>query len=173
MWKLVIKYLNLTAWLYWYEGNFKELDLEKIRITHLQSSHLEAKTINKFLNDIPHDILFHLSIWNKVIIYDATSNFKYNWNKITRIWIPLIIYFLNRIWFWENDIDVLKKNKLDILRSNRLYKSIDRSIKKRLSYYKIYTKLNIDKNIQLEWKVLKIEKEKTNDIIKKFIEEYN
>ena len=66
----------------------------------LQSSHLESKEFERFLQEVDNNLLMHLALGRKCCIFDMTSRKQKN-NVSRALWqgVPWITYALNRVWF--------------------------------------------------------------------------
>ncbi len=108
--------------------------------TRLQSSHLETKQFQRFIQEVCNNILMHLALGRKVCIFDCTSR-KKKGNVSRALWqgIPWITYCLERAWF---NRETSAKYGMHC-HFKEQYESMDRPTKQRLKYYRKF--LNTDK----------------------------
>lgn len=64
----------------------------------LQSSHLESKAWQKFIDSVDNNILYLLSQGNKITIYDCGSRRVDGCSRVIWQGIPLIRYFCEKSW---------------------------------------------------------------------------
>ena len=115
--------INLTTGLEW--------NIEADSYSRLQSSHLESKAWQKFIDSVDDNILYNLARGNDVNIYDTSSR---NLDGISRVvWqgIPFIKYTLERTWELPQNKPFFKGHNVARL-LNDLYNQLN---KKRIRYY--------------------------------------
>lgn len=161
MYKKVRLYINLTAGLAYYE--YYKLENNNVVFCHLQSSHLESKSYNRFFYSLPDDLLLHLALGYNCIIIDCSSNNRGK-SKIIRIGIPLIRFVLRKRWF----NNLVYENGLDKKWLHKVLNNLERHTKRKLDYYRNFI---ITKDIKLKGIYKFIEKEDRDLIIKNFLKE--
>lgn len=117
--KETIIYLNLT-------NGIEAADFfPNARHIRIQSSHCESKAYNTLLMQLSDDFLFNLSQGRKIVIIDGGVNQKYP--KAIRQGTDIILGCLNYVWFDKPIQDEFHK---------RVWKSLDKTTKTKLRYYK-------------------------------------
>ncbi len=102
-----------------------------------QSTYLEQKLFQKFLQEIDNNFLMHLAIGTQCIVLDCTSRKKKN-NTSRACWQGLawLEYCLNRIWFKK---ETKVKYGMEIY-FNEQYKLLDKCTKNKLRYFRKFLK---------------------------------
>lgn len=74
----------------------------KGRLVYIRSTDLEQKNWKRLLWSIPDEMLYFLSIGEKVIIHDITSNHR--GGKVKRIFCPVVTDVLNHLYFKDKPL---------------------------------------------------------------------
>lgn len=144
--KKVYNFINLTTGLEW-------MDILDIGLFHgfvrLQSSHLETKQFERFLQEFDNNILMLLALGKTVCIWDCTSR-KMKGNASRACWqgVSWVNYALDRAWFKRESIyafgmHVCFKEK---------YSQLSRPTLKRLKYFRKFLQTD-EINLGYECKV--------------------
>lgn len=105
--------------------------------TRFQSTYLESKQWERFIQETDNNILMHLALGRKVCIFDCTSR-KIKNNISRAMWqgIPWLMYCLERIWFKrETSTQYGMHNNF-----KDQYACLTRPTKSRLKYYRKWLK---------------------------------
>lgn len=85
-----MKVVNLTTGLEW--------GIKADCYSRLQSSHLEAKAWQKFIDSVDDNILYNLARGETVEIYDTSSRGLDGVSRVVWQGVPFIKYTLERAW---------------------------------------------------------------------------
>ncbi len=132
----------------------------------LQSSLLEQKQFQRFMQEVDNNLLMHLALGRRCCIFDFTSR-KMKGNLSRACWqgVPWIIYCLERAWFkrestFDYGMHICFKQK---------YEEMDRPTKKRLKYYRKWVRTN---EIDLGYICEPTERDGDLEYYKKLIKKY-
>lgn len=132
----VFNFLNLTTGLEW----IPILDLDLFHgFVRLQSSHLENKQFERFLQEFDNNVLMLLALGKTVFIWDCTSR-KLKGEDSRACWqgISWINYVLDRAWFNHEGIYAFGMH----ICFREKYAHLSRPTLKRLKYYRRFLQTN-------------------------------
>lgn len=145
--------INLTNGLEALESLGTKVDVDRVNFVRIQSSHCEANAFNSVLENIDHNLLFHLATGARCLVYDMGSR-DTRWpgeeglesKKIPRaLWwgVEWSRYALSKIW----KVDV-QKPTLRGYRTERLFqeklKRLPKPLYKKLKYYRKFDPQKVD-----------------------------
>jgi len=143
-----------------YLKNKENFDYSYIR---LQSTTLEQKHIEDFINQLDNNLLMNLALGNNCIIIDYGSR---NSNGISRVcWqgVPIIIMCLELAWFGEIKSKIMVKNCNCTNHYINFYKLFSEKTKNKLKYFRKFLKINDVKTINLSYYSKLTENDGNND----------
>ena len=123
-------FLNLTTGLE-YLKHYRHTTFDGF--TRFQSSHLESKQWERFIQETDNNILMFLAIGRKVCIFDCTSR-KKKGNSSRAMWqgIPWLVYCLERAWFKRETSAQWGMHH----NFKAQYENLSKVTKRRLKYYR-------------------------------------